>query len=437
MSQSPSFSGTQITRYEALAAVDAAGFEVAPASLLVERLEGRGIRLLAAGTPEQTRGHPAWGHARVVSLPRSVLIPGLVNAHTHLDLTHIGPRPFEASGGLVGWVGMIGQQRHVASDAIAASVRRGIELSLAGGTVAVGDIAGAPLGRPSLAPFRALAESRLAGVSFLEFFGIGNRLAASMEGLGGVLDSFPSEGDRVRLGLQPHAPNTIDLALYRYAAEEAVRRGLPLCTHLAETPEEREFVARGTGPQRVMLERLGIWDESILEHVGKGLHPVEHLAGVLGAAPFLVAHVNDCDDAAIRTLARTGTSVAYCPRASAYFGAERHFGPHRYREMLSAGINVALGTDSIVNLPAGAAGSAGMSILDEMRFLHRRDGTDARLLLAMGTVNGARALGLEAGAFTFGAGGELAGLVSVEVEGSADSYGRAILESDAPARLLD
>jgi cytosine/adenosine deaminase-related metal-dependent hydrolase len=162
------------------------------------------------------------------------------------------------------------------------------------------------------------------------------------------------------------------------------------------------------------------------------------MAEVLGAAPFLVAHVNDCDDAAIRTLARTGTSVAYCPRASAYFGAERHFGPHRYRDMLGAGINVALGTDSIVNLPESAVGAAGMSILDEMRFLYRRDGTDPRVLLGMGTVNGARALGLPADAFAFGVGGEMAGLASVEVGDSAPgSFVRAVVESQGPVRLQE
>jgi cytosine/adenosine deaminase-related metal-dependent hydrolase len=203
--------------------------------------------------------------------------------------------------------------------------------------------------------------------------------------------------------------------MYEWAARLGAERGLPLATHLAETVEEREFVAHGTGPQREMLERLGVWDNAALEHVGKGNHPVQHLAGVLGMARFVAAHVNDADDAAIETLARTGTVVAYCPRASAYFGAERPFGPHRYREMMEAGVVVALGTDSIVNLPEAAV-MEGISVLDEMRFLHRRDGTDPRLLVRMGTVNGAGALGIDPAMFRIEDGNTLAGLIAIPAD---------------------
>jgi len=154
--------------------------------------------------------------------------------------------------------------------------------------------------------------------------------------------------------------------------------------------------------------------------------------------------VNDADDAAIGMLACTRTTVAYCPRASDYFGATRSFGPHRYREMISAGINVALGTDSLVNLPTAAALAAngGMSILDEMRYLYRRDHTDPVTLLKMGTLNGAQALGLNPWLFRFegnGAGGHyIAGLVAVETVPSTDASppARLVMESRSPPSLL-
>jgi cytosine/adenosine deaminase-related metal-dependent hydrolase len=243
---------------------------------------------------------------------------------------------------------------------------------------------------------------------------------------------------RVRLGLQPHAPTTVALSTYRRVSDDAAQMSMPLCTHLAETVEERRFVERGDGPQRELLERLGVWDDSALEELARGQHPVAHLASVLERNRYLAVHVNDCDDAALETLARTGTSVAYCPRASEYFVAARHFGAHRYREMLEAGITVALGTDSIVNLPARSASvnTGGMSVLDEMRLLYRRDGTDPAQLLKMATINGAAALGLDPVWFEFGrvwgVGGDesgrapLAGLVSVTV---APGEGRRALES--------
>ncbi len=232
----------------------------------------------------------------------------------------------------------------------------------------------------------------------------------------------------------------MSLESYRWAVGETAGRGLPLCTHLAETPEESQFIAQASGPIRAFLERLGVWDESVAAEIGHGRRPVEHLAGVLDTAPFLAVHVNLASDADIETLARAATSVAYCPRASAYFGAERHFGPHRYRDMLDAGIDVCLGTDSIINLPGAAAdpGAGGISVLDDMRFLFQRDGTDPAMLLSMGTVRGAKALGLDARSFTLAAGSVAAGLLAIDVTGTpADRPAlERVMRSSGPARWL-
>lgn len=436
-------SRTQITRYEALAAADGTGMVVSPVAMLVEQAGNReGLpRVLAMGHPAEVCGHEAWAGARPDIHPGCVLLPGLVNAHTHLDLTHLGPRPLDPAAGFMGWVEMIRTGRHLEEPKIADSVRRGIELSLAGGVVAVGDIAGAAGGRPCFEPLRVLQESPLLGVSYLEFFGIGTRLEVALsriEEWAAELARQDGGNLRIRPGLQPHAPNSVDLRLYIAAAEQAGRRGMPISTHLAETVEEREFVARGTGSQRRFLEELGLWSDSVLERVGRGLHPVGHLAAALERARFLVAHVNDCDDEAIATLARTGTSVAYCPRASEYFGAGRKMGPHRYREMLAAGVNVCLGTDSIVNLPASAADAArgGMSVLDEARLLFRRDGIEAGQLLRMATINGALALGLSGDLFRFRDKGDIAGLAAVEIGPTRGDFLEAVFRSDAPATLL-
>jgi cytosine/adenosine deaminase-related metal-dependent hydrolase len=366
-----------------------------------------------------------------------VIIPGLVNAHAHLDLTHIGPRPHDPEEGFVTWVDMVRARRLTTAEEIAESVRQGIELSRRGGTVAVGDIAGAPAGRPSLVPWEAMSESGMMGVSFLEFFAIGKGaergMAAVAEVVGKRRSDGATEGRSARIGLQPHAPNTVSLAGYRRAVELAWEHGLPLATHLAETWEEREFIGEAKGMQRALLERLGIWDDSMLEEIGRGRHPVQHLTEVLEAAPFVAAHVNDADDAAIRTLARTGTTVAYCPRASAYFGAHRRFGPHRYREMMAAGVRVALGSDSLVNLDTPER----ISVLDEMRLLYQRDGAGANALLEMGTVSGAFALGLDTGWFRLGERpGPIAGLVSVETSGGEGGPLDRVMRSRAEPELL-
>lgn len=422
----------QIVRINAGTIADAVS-GVVPHAALVVRLSTEGLSIVFAG-PAAECPQPIRPYSRTIDLPDRLVMPGLVNAHTHLDLSHIGPIPHEPGEGFVKWVDQIRASRHQRDDAIAESVRLGVELSRAGGTVAVGDIAGAPAGRLTDAPARALAGSGLAGVSYLEFFGIGRSSASAVERLAAFAqDRLPGikaalAGTGLRFGLQPHAPNTVDLGVYRWAAELARTHDLPLSTHLAETPEERAFIADATGPQRAMLERLGVWDDSILDHAGQGKHPVAHLHPILERQPVLCAHVNDAPDRAIELLAGTGTPVAYCPRASAYFGAAEHFGPHRYRDMLDAGIPVCLGTDSIVNLDTPDR----ISVLDEMRLLHRRDGTDARTLLAMATVNGADALGLDPASVTLGTGPVL-GLVAVPIApGSGDPWADAMGGKSAP-----
>lgn len=429
-------------RYDALAVADARGVQsvsLGPTSLLARPVP-EGVEIIAVGAAAEVDRHPAAGAAERVSLPASVLLPGLVNAHTHLDLTHIGPQRHDGGAGFMGFVDLVRGGRVSDRKAIAESVERGVELSLAGGSAAVGDIAGVAGGGPSLAAVRALARGPLRGVSYLEFFAVGAGAEDRLRQTAAVIESGLAETRRgqIRLGLQPHAPYSVSLEGYRWALEQARRVGLPLCTHLAETPEEAQFMAQGTGPFRAFLERLGAWDGRM--DVGVGRRPVEHLSGVLADGPVLAVHVNLASDADIGTLARTGTSVAYCPRASAYFGAERHFGPHRYREMLAAGVNVCMGTDSIINLPASAADPAagGISVLDEMRFLWRRDATDAAVLLQMATVNGARALGLDPAPFTLAPGVVAAGLLAVDVGGTPGDRPalERVLASDEPVRWL-
>ncbi len=435
MNRQPGNIEREICRVDAWAIADATGVAASPGSLLLD--VGDDITVLAVGTPDVVDRHPAAAGAAVHARHRSVIIPGLVNAHTHLDLTHIGPQPHDPDLGFIPWVDRIREARLTDDAAIAASVRRGVQLARAGGTVAVGDIAGAM----SLAPLRALRRAGMAGVAFQEFFAIGNRESAALEMLQSFVRDHRAEinaGSPARFGLQPHAPYTVSRAGYAAACSLAAAHGWPLATHLAETPEERAFIGAAEGPQRELLERLGIWEDRILDEAGQGRSPIEHLAPVLtDARGMLAAHVNDIDDVGLELLARSGVMVVYCPRASSYFGAPDRFGAHRYQDMLNAGIPVALGTDSIVNLPPAAADAdaGGISTLDEMRVLHARDALDPTTALAMGTIHGAAALGLDASAFAWRAGASPLGVAAVEVEPTGDPL-EAVMRSNRPARLM-
>ncbi len=362
--------------------------------------------ILAAGAPEVI-GVPE--DAEVVDLPRSIILPALVNAHAHLDLTHLGS--WERPRSFVEWISRVRAARATSDEEIAESVRRGIELSRSGGVALVGDIAGAG----SQVPAEVMREMGMAGVSFLEVFGIGTGERKAIDFVWELHGAVASRKKReveldpppVRIGIEPHAPYSCSPEVYRAARET----NLPLATHLAESLEEVEFTTRGTGTFKSLLQMVGVWDVSCAK---PGASPVARVLDAIGEdRPIVAAHLNYVDDRDLDRLAQSRVSVAYCPRASEYFGHPQDgaWGAHRYRDMLARGINVALGTDSIICL--GEAGR--MTVLDDMRFLYVRDGTNPRTLLAMATVNGAKALGFEPNLVTLRA-GRKAGIIAIDLD---------------------
>jgi cytosine/adenosine deaminase-related metal-dependent hydrolase len=432
---------TEIVRIDALAIEDAMAVSASPGSLLLELSDidvlevgnrhpvHARAKVLAAGPRHLVDRHTSASSARIIQRPHDVLIPGLVNAHSHLDLTHIGPRPFDAEAGFSGFVDLVRRERHTDDERIAESVRRGIESSLLNGVVAVADIAGSAGGQPRLAPFEELTRSALWGTSYLEFFAIGTREAEGLERIEEAVEEGVRRVRRPRMGLgiSPHAPSTVSLKGYMKAAEMANRYNLRLMTHLAETPQEHEFIAQGSGPHRALLEQIGIWSDDLLRSVGKGLTPTEYLKDVLGYGKFIAVHCNDLSDRDIGILLDTRTSVAFCPRASAYFGVDETFGEHRYRELLFCGVRLGLGTDSIINLwqesavgevdaRQGASPVYPISILDEMRLVYRRDALRAITVLGMATMDAAVVLGIDPIHFTFKRGADIAGVVAVNAQ---------------------
>jgi cytosine/adenosine deaminase-related metal-dependent hydrolase len=449
--------GPRLVRIDAAALADAGGELVGPVSILVQLDPIPGLsrrvraQLIASGKSSQIDAHPLAAKAERIDRSRCVLIPGLVNAHTHLDLTHIGPQPHDPSAGFAPWANMIRTRRHSDDHAIAESVALGVERSLAAGVVAVGDIAGAVRGQASAAASHALLASEINGVSFTEFFAVGPRSEANIDhaisivrsvaqaaksraaSSGGAASAIPGG---VRAGLSPHAPYSVSPASYRRSIEALP--DLPICTHLAESLDERRFIAQATGPLRSMLESIGVWDDGIAQAIGHARSPVAHIVQSLPwsvARRIIAVHLNDLSDADIALVSERLDGAIYCPRASAYFAADRDFGPHRYRELLSAGVRVALGTDSIVNLPDAAS----LGPWHEMKFLHARDQTDPITLLAMATFNGAKLLHLDADAFLLRTSPHqrprtLAGIVAIEASGAIDL--RSALVSTSSPELM-
>lgn len=337
-----------------------------------------GGRVIDAGPTADLDRRYAADARRVIEYPASLILPGMVNAHTHLELSAIGPQPY--AGDFIGWVMMLRdhfpQTDTTAADSppeawFAQAAAAGAQHSKAAGVQAVGDIT----------RFAAVADARrdagLGGVSFIEVFGMGPPWDA--EALATLNQPGPADG------FQPHAPYSAGPALF----DAACAAGLPVSCHLAETRDEARFVADGDGPFLELLESMGKWSPGFAEHVGRGQSPVQWMEPYLRRAPWTLAHCNYVSDDDIALLVETGASVAYCPIASEYFG----HADHRYRDMIDAGVNVCLGTDSIVCQPLLATQPLG--ILSQMRRLFQCDATDAELLLRMATGHGRRALQLD------------------------------------------
>jgi cytosine/adenosine deaminase-related metal-dependent hydrolase len=315
--------------------------------------------------------HAPSGPRPDVDLGNVAILPGFVNAHTHLDLSGAQGR-CPPTPDFTAWLRQViafRQQRtpeHVQQDIIA-----GIAACLRSGTTLVGDIASGG------ASWNALAAAPLRAAVFYELLGLTEERARQAVAAGRCwLEGHPATAT-CRPGLSPHAPYSVRRELFRAANELARHHGCAIMTHLAETREERALLDHRRGPFVAFLQEVGAWDPDGL---------VEKRTEVLrlclpGGVRTLLAHCNYLSSSDLPS--SEAVSVVYCPRTHAAFGHSRH--PLRF--FCARRIRVALGTDSLASNPD-------LDILGEARFFraHNPKGSNA-VLLRMATLNGAEALG--------------------------------------------
>ena len=311
------------------------------------------------------------------------ILPRLVNAHTHLEFSHL-PSPIGQPGiAITDWIPQVIAHRRAmgpGSD-VHQAVLQGIDECWNTGTGAIGEIATSPW----FLKTRARVDCQIAW--FLER--LGNRPADvddRMDEARTWLDAFSNGSGAARsgfvAGLSPHSPYSTHDGLFEQLVELAVHRRLPLAMHLAETKEELQWLTDSDGPFAAMLESLG----ALPDHP-QWRRPMDYLQLLARAHRCLVIHGNYLAPNELDFIGqnRNRMHLVYCPRTHEFFGHERWPLP----EVLQRGINVAVGTDSRASNPD-------LNLWSELRTITRLfPDVPGSTILEMGTVGGARALGLE------------------------------------------
>jgi 5-methylthioadenosine/S-adenosylhomocysteine deaminase len=337
----------------------------------------------------------------------AVLMPGLVDAHTHLEYTalrgYIEDLPFFP------WIRSLTAAKSLLSDDDwLASTRLGAAECIASGITAIGDNTDAGF------TAQVAAEYGMRAAVYQEVFCVHqddpvDQILRTLLGKVAVLRRWQSE--RVKVGVSPHAPYTVRPELFRELSALVQRGNLPgVSIHVAESAAETRFIQHGDGPFRDMYDRRGItWDTPFLS-------PTEYIVrtGILNNASLAVhcVHVNDVD---LARLLQTGAAIVYCPKSNAKLGA----GVAKLATWLAtSGARVAIGTDSAVS-------NNTHDLFEEMRFglmlqrasLEAVDVVTAPQMLDIATRGGADALGYGALAGTLSV-GKQADIIAVDLSGS-------------------
>lgn len=326
--------------------------------------------------------------ARVEEFGQSVILPGLINTHTHLELTAMRGYLENEENDFFAWLRKLTLARleRMTPDDIRVSATWGACEAVRAGITCVGDASDS-----AMMSMLAVRDVGLRGVVFQESFGPDPHLAdenfAKLKGKVEQLREFETE--LVRVGVSPHAPYTVCRAQLELIAEFAIAEQLPLMMHAAESEAEELLLRDGTGLFAEGLARRGI------EWTAPGTSTIQYLrqTGILETQPLL-AHCIRVDDEDIETLKQTGSKVAHCPKSNAKLG----HGRAPLAKFLAAGVTVGLGSDSV-------ASNNTCDMIEEARFASlsvRFPAQDSKNpfplpshMVAAATTGGAQCLGLK------------------------------------------
>jgi len=359
-----------------------------------------------------TADRPRGPGIREIDLGATILMPGFVNAHTHLELSHLeGAVPGDR--GFVAWIeDQLRARAERPPDEVPAGIRKAIGNLEAGGTAAIADVSN------SLASVGPLRESGLHSLVLHEILGFDPAKAGSVmeQTKAARAAAMPDPTFDVRIEVAAHAPHSISRELFALLMNDGGVKSI----HVAESRSEDDFLRDGSGDWRAFLDRR----VGPLPFTPPNATPVQYLDGLGVLKPGVLAvHCVRVDQADAKLLAVRGAIAVLCPRSNEFLGN----GVPPLALLLGNGVSLALGTDSLASCPS-------LDVLEDARLLARKFPRvpKASILHAL-TRGGALALGFDGlGEIRPGASARFAG-IAFEGTPPADPVA-FVLEDSAPVR---
>lgn len=320
---------------------------------------------------------PDYTPSRTFDYPEHIIMPGLINSHTHLSLSKLKNK-FKEGIPFSEWIKKIILYNHQMSDAKEIdSIKEELKNLISTGTTTVGDISKSGFSMP------VMQEMGLRGIVFLEITGFKKSMEKDLlERIPQLLNFFKGD-DLVSSGLSPHSPYSVSPQLAQTVFKLAKNNKLPLAIHIAETKEELEFLSKGTGPLRELLEDLNKWEP---DWKPEQKTPIKYLNNLGVLKSITGIHLNYVNNDDVEIVNNNHMSVVYCPRSNNWFQRK---GTYPLIKFLEKGVNVAIGTDSL-------ASNNSLNMFDELILIKKQfPGIKNDILLEMATINGAKALGIE------------------------------------------
>lgn len=363
----------------------------------------------------------------VWDLGNMAILPALVNAHTHLEFSHL-PQPLGNPGMcFADWIRAVLANRQETTNPEQSGrlsgpspIAQGLTESLKTGSVTLGEIANTAWNEKD---FEQVCPT---GTIFFELIGLSEtRIQELISTVLELITVAEQATTSWQIGFSPHAPYTASGSLIAQVAKLAATHKFSLAMHLAETRAEIDFLREGRGPLRELLEERGVWNSTCFQHP---LRALDYLKILAGAPRALIIHGNYLDQEELQFLAKhsQGMTLVYCPRTHAYFGHPAY----PLFQALQSGVHVALGTDSKASNPD-------LNLLTDMRFVREQHpAVTGAQIFRMGTLHGAQALSAadRLGSLSVG---KRASWIAVELPERDDSDPHdLVLQSQLPVSLV-